>query len=72
MMQFKNDMTDAVWSQLGNIAGDNTLKSFTDPINLTRAVATAGISIIGFELSVNWQGCSLADKGRPRLSQLRG
>jgi len=31
-VQYKNDLTDAVWNPLGSVAGDNTVKSITDPV----------------------------------------
>lgn len=30
-VQYKNDLTDAVWSPFGGVAGDNTVKSVNDP-----------------------------------------
>ena len=31
-LQYKNDPSEAVWSQLATVAGDNTVKSITDPV----------------------------------------
>jgi hypothetical protein len=30
-VQYKNDLMDAVWSPLGGVAGDNTVKSINEP-----------------------------------------